>query len=79
MDQTFIAMDYYPLGDLTRQIVTSGPFDETIARDIAEQILHAVFVLHKHNLVHRDIKPQVCLNLSRPILILCPPYALSPG
>ncbi|KAL0631733.1 Mitogen-activated protein kinase kinase kinase 1 [Maublancomyces gigas] len=58
MDRTFIAMDYYPLGDLTRQVVTSGPFDEPVTRDIAEQILHAVFVLHKHNLVHRDIKPQ---------------------
>lgn len=59
-------MDYYSLGDLTRQIITSEPFEESVARDIAEQILHAVFVLHKHNLVHRDIKPQVRLVLYPP-------------
>lgn len=62
-------MDYYSLGDLTRLMI-SGPFGESDARNIAEQILHAVFVLHDEAIIHRDIKPQV-----RPWLYLAVPTA----
>lgn len=53
-------MEYQPLGDLGKYILHHGVLSEKIARDVAEQILQGVFILHENRMMHRDIKPEVC-------------------
>lgn len=53
-------MEYHPDGDLYGYVKSCGPFPEVIARGIAEQILQGIFVLHDFDVMHRDIKPEVC-------------------
>lgn len=53
-------MEYQSLGDLGKYILNYGVLKENIARDVTEQILQGVFVLHEHRMMHRDIKPEVC-------------------
>lgn len=53
-------MDYLPLGNLAGWCFASEVRTEGIARDIIEQLLQALFVLHKLGILHRDIKPEVC-------------------
>lgn len=55
----YIAMEYHDLGDLKRLVNESGPFTETIAKGIAQQVLRGIFVLHGLEIAHRDIKPEV--------------------
>lgn len=59
-------MEYQPLGDLGKYILDHGVLSEKIARDVAEQILQGVFILHEHRMMHRDIKPEVCSKLPIP-------------
>lgn len=57
-------MDYQPGGSLAQYITALEPQEsvsrEKTARDITEQILQGVFVLHQNGIMHRDIKPEVC-------------------
>lgn len=51
----FLAMEYVPLGDLTRHI--NGGLKEPDVQQIAYQVLDGIRVMHRLDLVHRDIKP----------------------
>jgi serine/threonine protein kinase len=54
-------MEYVQLGDLERNVLTyGGKIPEFEARDIAEQILLGLKIMHAHSFAHRDLKPQVC-------------------
>jgi serine/threonine protein kinase len=56
----FLAMEYVPLGDLERNVVAhSGKIPEIEARDITEQILWGLEIMHAESFAHRDLKPQV--------------------
>lgn len=53
-------MEYFPLGDLETNVVAlSGKIPENEARDIAEQILYGLEIMHAESFAHRDLKPQV--------------------
>jgi serine/threonine protein kinase len=53
-------MEYIPLGDLERNVVKhSGKIPEHEARDITEQILTGLEIMHAESFAHRDLKPQV--------------------
>lgn len=56
----YVAMEYHHDGDLKKYIKEHGPFPEAIAKGIAQQVLQGVFVLHELEIMHRDIKPEVC-------------------
>lgn len=58
-DSRYIAMEYFQGGDLKGYIENFGAFKESEARNIAEQILQGIFILHENNFLHRDIKPEV--------------------
>jgi calcium-dependent protein kinase len=45
-------------GELFDRIMESSSFTEEVASSIMEQILSAVLYLHKHNIIHRDMKPE---------------------
>ena len=55
----FLAMEYVPLGDLERNVAHSGKIPEIEARDITEQILLGLEIMHAESFAHRDLKPQV--------------------
>lgn len=66
VDITYIAMEYVSGGDLLAYIGKVGPLEEGEAKGIAEQILQAVYILHEHQFMHCDLKPEVFNALSPP-------------
>jgi serine/threonine protein kinase len=53
----FLAMEYIPLGDLETNVKAhSGRIPEIEARDITEQILSRLEVMHAESFAHRDLK-----------------------
>lgn len=63
----FLAMEYVPLGDLHKNVVAnSGEIPENEARDIAEQILLGLEIMHAESFAHRDLKPQNILVIHGP-------------
>jgi len=69
----FLVMEYMPLGDLENNVVAiSGKIPENEARDITEQILLGLEIMHAESFAHRDLKPQVDLLIPS---FPCPPSA----
>jgi serine/threonine protein kinase len=58
----FIAMEYFPLGDLEQYVKQKGSFDVRAVQTITDQLLGGLVAMHKHDFTHRDLKPQVCLT-----------------
>jgi calcium/calmodulin-dependent protein kinase I len=53
-------MEYFQLGDLERNVLAcGGKIPGSEARDIAEQILSGIELMHASSFAHRDLKPQV--------------------
>jgi calcium/calmodulin-dependent protein kinase I len=56
----FLAMEYMSLGDLEKYVAArSGKIPEVEARDIAEQVISGLEIMHAESFAHRDLKPQV--------------------
>lgn len=53
----FVAMRYYPLGNLRHAIRDFGAFDEDRTLDLLEDLLGALTAAHNASLVHLDVKP----------------------
>jgi serine/threonine protein kinase len=52
-------MEYVHLGDLDKNVVAnSGKIPENEARDIAEQILLGLEIMHAKSFAYRGLKPQ---------------------
>jgi serine/threonine protein kinase len=74
----FLAMEYVPLGDLESNVAAhSGKISEIEARDITQQILLGLEIMHAESFAHRDLKPQVnghydgCLSASHILTSSC--------
>lgn len=57
----FLVMEYMVGGDLKSLLAMYGFFDENTSRFYCAEIILALQYLHKHGIVHRDIKPDNCL------------------
>ena len=53
-DVMFLAMEYLPLGDLSRHM--NREFEEIEVQEITEQILQGIFTMHEQDFAHRDLK-----------------------
>ncbi|CAO1360054.1 unnamed protein product [Diamesa serratosioi] len=60
----YLVLDYMVGGDLKSLLAVYGFFDETAARFYCAEISMALQYLHKHGIVHRDIKPDNMLVAS---------------
>lgn len=54
-------MEYMEYGDLGQYLKRFGMQNETNAKEITQQILEGLVVLHKSYICHRDLKPEVWL------------------
>ncbi|KAL6810211.1 kinase-like domain-containing protein [Trichoderma camerunense] len=62
----YIAMEYFPLGDLHNYMDKHGPLYEPDAREISFQVLEGLSYMHQEQFAHRDIKPANILIRARP-------------
>ncbi|KAK2947560.1 putative serine/threonine protein kinase [Blattamonas nauphoetae] len=53
----YLVMEYLPGGDLFSLLASFGYFDEAIAKQYIAEIILSVDFLHRHNVVHCDLKP----------------------
>jgi serine/threonine-protein kinase len=53
----FIVMEYVPGETLETIIIERGPLEVNLALDYTCQIVNAVDHAHKHNVIHRDLRP----------------------
>ena len=56
-NNVFLVMEYLIGGDLKSLLGVYGYFDEATARFYVAEIALALAYLHKHDIIHRDIKP----------------------
>ena len=61
-EHAFIAMEYFPGGDIRSQMLSSWPRDgrerRTLALSVLMQAAMALSAIHAHGIVHRDLKPE---------------------
>jgi serine/threonine protein kinase len=58
----FLAMEYFPYGDLNKYITDS--ITENDAIQITTDLLEGLKIMHAEGFAHRDLKPQVCFLIS---------------
>ncbi|CUS14981.1 unnamed protein product [Tuber aestivum] len=54
----YIAMEYLPLGDMSKTFADQYKWGEDDVHVVMEQILMGVAVMHKEGIAHRDLKPE---------------------
>ncbi|OAP63255.1 hypothetical protein AYL99_02482 [Fonsecaea erecta] len=74
----YILMEYVPYGELAKELGRRSAIPESDVQQIAKQILHALYYLHRRNITHRDIKPDNILIASRnPLVVKLSDFGLS--
>ncbi|XP_059633155.1 uncharacterized protein LOC132275955 isoform X2 [Cornus florida] len=53
----YLVMEYLPGGDIMNLLIREETLTETVARFYIAQSVLAIESIHKHNYIHRDIKP----------------------
>ncbi|XP_009361650.2 serine/threonine-protein kinase tricornered [Pyrus x bretschneideri] len=53
----YLVMEYLPGGDMMTLLIREESLTETVARFYIAQCVLAIESIHKHNYIHRDIKP----------------------
>ena len=58
----FLIQEYVPGLTLAREVRQTGPKSEASVKQFLQELLPVLQYLHKHNVIHRDIKPQNLLR-----------------
>ncbi|VDN09171.1 unnamed protein product [Dibothriocephalus latus] len=66
-----VAVTDYAEGDLFQIIEDDGRLPEDVIRSVSAQLVSALFYLHAHRILHRDMKPQNILLGHGGIVKLC--------
>ena len=66
----YIAMEYLPMGDMSKTFANDYRWNESDAKVVVEQLLYGLGAMHNAGITHRDLKPEV----STPV----PPKPLRP-
>jgi len=56
----YIAMEYIPIGDMSKTFVNGYQWNESDTRVVIRQLLQGLVVMHKEGITHHDLKPEVC-------------------
>lgn len=56
----FIAMEYFPYGDLQKYLLS--PIPEGEVQQIISQVLEGLSFMHENGFAHRDLKPNVSIS-----------------
>ena len=80
----YIAMEYFPLGDLLKTFEQNYRWDESDTMVVIEQLLRGLVVMHNAGITHRDLKPEVCTlprikYISQSLIITRIYSSVSPG
>ncbi|PWW77819.1 kinase-like protein [Tuber magnatum] len=54
----YIAMEYIPIGDISKTFVKGYRWKESDTKVAIEQLLRGLVVMHKEGITHRDLKPE---------------------
>ncbi|RPA92709.1 kinase-like protein [Choiromyces venosus 120613-1] len=54
----YIAMEYIPIGDMTKTFDKGYKWKESDTKVVIEQLLQGLVVMHKEGITHRDLKPE---------------------
>ena len=57
-DDIYIISEYCSKGDIIKNLLEKGTFDESFSCKIFQQVISSLEYLHKNNICHRDIKPE---------------------
>ena len=57
-DDIYIISEFCSKGDIIKNLLEKGTFDESFSCKIFQQIISSLEYLHKNNICHRDIKPE---------------------
>ena len=60
-DYVYIAMEYIPIGDMSKTFVNDYRWGESDTKVVIKQLLQGLAVMHKECITHRDLKPEVCI------------------
>ena len=64
-------MEYLKGGELLSRIRKKKRFCEAEAAKIMKKLISAVHFMHYQGVVHRDLKPEVCIICPDKLYILC--------
>ncbi|XP_072128102.1 serine/threonine-protein kinase 36 isoform X2 [Mobula birostris] len=70
-DQEVVVVTEYAEGELFQVLEDDGSLSEEQVQEIAGQLVSALYYLHSHRVLHRDLKPQNVLIGKGGILKLC--------
>ena len=59
VDYVYIAMEYIPIGDMSKTFVNDYRWSESDTKVVIKQLLQGLVVMHQEGITHRDLKPEV--------------------
>ena len=77
-DNYYLVMEFISGGDLMDFVALNGAIDESASKEIAKQILKAIFYVHSKGISHRDLKPDnIMIAQDDPVIVKITDFGLA--